>query len=877
MSEVNPLSIHTIAGLRDETERLRHVRHELAMELERAAELLLSPGHPPDAVLIEKLHDYRQAMLQLGNALGADTDAGGLSFNHIETLLEIRDCRKSAEDLRDQLADLSHVDITDFAPLDLCRNEASRLCQVAREQVGLEIDSELELIQKRRHPLNSLIRLCDEGDLLTDADWTECHDEVAATYGRQLATALTRGRIQRKTRGSADTPAAPSPDDADIPAMNMHLECRTDAFAANEAIFDDMRPISTEVACLRATDLRAAVLQETVLSSEFMRTEPPQSERPRLETRSFSTLESPGAAERMLPALQGGNIQSGGTSDRILQLMADGRLPMAWQLRHCLDQRGTSSETVPPAWLLRALILGRHLSYSKGEIARQLDDELRTFRAEMLTEGTDECRLSMAFLLRAAALPAALFAGSAPASAILRSFKIEPGFSQLYNYCSRIALYGDRLAGHLVELFRPAGTIAGASELEELGREAQGWLQELAKTTTSWTRTSPLFLHAHWTLSAGTAVRHADATLVWCKWQETLLLIHRLLKPVCEGDSSERNWVRQEVARLSSQVRVEPLEPSNRIGIATIPTSRGIVLPLEEMHTAIQEGVAIANRWLRLCHQTSSTASPIPLEALELRDEITKRSEGVLSELSQHRQSAESPCVKAAIACCQNAVRQIQALFESRVSLPVVEPDQRHIFNADLLKYPGIELDDQWLPVTEPAVVERELVVSLDRGEMSWRQAYEFHSDAGNHEATGRLLDLDVWPTAEERETLRALRQSRIEALRSAAESELSELALGVSVNSDSDSWTESERVAVQMRIARLRRDLTRVVNFCSFHRQVNQLQSTIQRQRTCIELPGAILAAGELAAADSRRHWTATPSPHFEAFIPSCDIFSGE
>ena len=563
----------------------------------------------------------------------------------------------------------------------------------------------------------------------------------------------------------------------------------------------------------------------------------------------------------------------------LVRLMSEDRLPLAMHLTRCLEQRPERPDYIFPSWLMRSLILGRHLSYSKGEIARQLDEELREFRVESLSEGDQEHQLAMAFLCRAAAIPAALLAGSVPATAILRSFKIAPGFSQLYNYCSRIALYGDRLAGSLMEMFRPEGTISGASELDELRQSTLDWLQEAARKAVSYSRTSPLFLHAHWTLTAGTAVRYSEATVMWCKWQETLSLAQKLLKPVCEQIEGERNWVRQEITRLTTQVRVEPVEELVKPGTPGI-SSRGIVLASEEMHAVILEAVAIANRWLRLCHQTSVGASPIPVEALELRDEILKRSDGVVTELSQHRQSTKSPLVHAAIGCCQTTIRQIQAMFESRIALPLVESDPRHVLNADLLRIPGIELNDQWMPETDAAIVERELLASLEASEMNWAQSFDYHSRAGNHEATGRLLELDVWANPIEKESLKAARQNQINDARIAFNSELDELATDIDSLMNAGVCSVSEGGVFGQRLDRLRYELPRVVDFSAFRRQVQQLQTAILRLNST-GVSTAILGP-DSDTTNARNTAIASvaalnTSPALPASFQSFDIFSGE
>ena len=197
----------TVSELRDEVDRLRQFRQQLAKRLVDAADQLEFPGFPPAASLIDELLNCRQWMNRLASALGAETgsDEDRVSLNDLERLIESRDYRQSAEAVLEQLTELTHIDVPDFAPLVLCQREASRLCELAVESMGVEQNTELELLRQQRHPLNALIRLCDQGDNLSDVDWTECHDNVAATYGRQLATALTRGRILRKSSTSTPT------------------------------------------------------------------------------------------------------------------------------------------------------------------------------------------------------------------------------------------------------------------------------------------------------------------------------------------------------------------------------------------------------------------------------------------------------------------------------------------------------------------------------------------------------------------------------------------------------------------------------------------------------------------------------------------------
>ena len=828
----------SLPELTDELEQLRQFGMSIAQRLIESTQTMRESGVPPSIALLDELQTYRNRLLKL--ARGLETDAKGcpivrsdttaaspdseMSFDKLESRIAVRQRVHVADSLRQELSQLKHVDLSDFEPLAHCVRDAARLCELASRPADPDDNAELELLNHHHLAMKSLLRLADDGNQLSDLEWTECNDSVAATYGRQLATAVTRGRIRRVPGETATSNSAVA-----LPSNSQ----------SNPVVIRDYSLIVLSEAPL--SDLTAS--SAPAISHRQSDGIPGTDARPNRKPTSTTIAQIAGSVTPSRPeqvsgmartATEDAGARALRMSDEIIRLLNEDRLPVALQLTRCLEMRPESSTKLPPSWLLRALILGRHLSYSKGEIAWQLDSELRNFRTELLTEGNADQQMVVGLMLRAAALPAALLAGSTTATGILRAFKIAPGFSQLYNYCSRIASYGDRLDGTLVEMFRPSGTIGGASELETLKATARDWMQNAAKKSTSYSRTSPLFLHAHWTLTAGTAIRHAEATQLWCKWQETMLLAQRLLKPVCQGLDGERNWVRQEITRLTSQIRVEPYDAGQKGGSSVPSAGRGIVLPVEEMHTVLLEAMGIANRWLRLCPQAGpGTALPIPLEAVELRSEVLQRSEAVIEELTQHRRNAESPLMRAAIAYCQAAVLQIESLFESKRSLPIEEPDPLHVLNADLLRIPGLELNEQWLPDSELAVVERELLASLETGELSWRESFEFHSQAGHHDVTGRLLELNVWEDSKEREALRVIRDTQIMDTRTALAAELDDLTTEIALTADAGEHSAADRAAYAQRLEDLRRELPRALNFDAFRRRMNQLHSTLQRRRT--------------------------------------------
>ena len=898
--------VSSLDKLRHELNQLDQLRERLAGRLLDAARRLDTPGEPPAGELIDELDSYRERVHQLAYDIGVaasvtdDESATDMTFVELTRLLEARDRRERLVQVMDEVLTLQHAEISDFAPLAMCQAEARRLKESASCCHDVETDAELDTICRQTHPLNLLLCLCDQGEKLSDSDWIRCNDQVTAAYGRQLATALARGRIQKIADGAV-VERSPAPVEPHKLTSAIEQIPATSIFATMVAA--PARPISVEP----VRELAPAKREKPQLGADSIfepspfaesvfdeRTPPPKLRGLTLPLESSPTIAQPAPAPLPLenainsPALiarnaEGSDLRSrfSQVSELVVQLLSEERLPLAMHIARCAELRPGLPFPFPPTWLLRSLILGEHLSDSRGELARQLDDDLRNFRPELLTEGDAERQLASGFLLRAAALPAALISGSSSASMILRAFKIAPGCSQLYNYCSRIALYGDRLDGQIVEMFRPALTVADDLNTESLGQTASRWLQETARKATSYGRTSPLFLHAHWTLTASTSIRHSDATQIWCKWQEVLLSASRLLRPVCLNLEGERHWVRQESARLSALLRAE----ANTAGVEAIV--RGGALATEEMQVVLRQAIELATRWLRLSGAKSTQSSgPVSQDALDLRDEVLERTTGVLSELNGQWQANSSSLVRASIVCCRRSVERIHSLFDGSRSLPLQEIELRHALHAELLKIPGLELNEQWLPETDPVTLERELVEHLRGGDISWRQAYEAHALHGDHAATERLLELDVWSCEAECAELQAQRDAHIAEHRQSLAIELNEVSIELEAVGSCGQIDDAEADIFTRRLERLHRDLPRLLNFGSCRWELNQIRSALQRLRA-LPFAGVTLAPTEWspASVESRRSRMGRPmvsddaSEIFghEAVALVTDIFSEE
>ncbi len=917
-------TLNRLHELRQELDQLGQRRERLAGRLTAAADRLDSIGEPPGDDLIDDLNAYRARTLQLVQQLSGVvvpltddptrsdvTVRDQTSLDDVKRLLSERECREQAVAVLDQVLTFEHIETADFAPLALCQAEARRLKSLAVQPNGPSLDAELTAVFQQTHPLNLLLKLCEYGDRLSDAEWIECNDQVTATYGRQLATAIARCRIQRGTNSTAaDATPVPRPLVTEVDGTTVALPkpiavaavaasataaataMSLPAIASSNNFLNHASRSANEANAKPFPDLNSAV-NATGAGSRPSHVSVPNHQVSVPESKVFApkqTLPGPDSifqpspfAESVfdeptppaklrgltlpvaLPVSASSSLtgsrptpppvatsvpspisplcsvedtaqRSARLSDTVVKLLTENRLSLARHLALCAEFRPSLPVPLPPAWLLRSLVLAAHVSESNGELARELDSDLRNFRPEFLFDDCSERRVALGYFLRAAALPAALISGGNTATSILRAFKIEPGCSQLYNYCSRIAFYGDRLNGQVVEMFRSPMDGGNEPDTQAVALAAEQWLEEAACKSVHFGRTSPLFLHAHWTLTASTSIRHAEATQVWCKWQEVLLLASRLLRPVIHDDASERNGVRQEITRLSALLRTEATESGSRNGATASfdAAARGTVSFSGEMQAVLHKSIDFASRWLRIgAVGVSPAAAPLPPDAFDLRDEVRQRTTGVLDELNEQWQQTTSPLIRAGIACCRQSIERIHGLFEGRLSLPLQEVELRHALHAELLKVPGLELNEQWQPEADPATLERELFDHIERGDSSWAYAYNVHALHGDHAATGRLLELNVWSSDSKRDTLRTQREAQVAEHRAALAHELDEVLHELELAANAGQLDEADAGAFAQRLDRLRRELPKQLNFGSYRWQLDQMRSTLQRRRT--------------------------------------------
>lgn len=836
--------IWTAARIRQEMDQLSAVRNRLTQSLARGAEQLAATGAVPHESLWTELTDYRQQLRSLTKQMSGQSSVADTRLSL--TLLEdqFQKSQRFEELVRqlDRIADLQHVDEPNYAPLARCREDARR-CQQRLTSVLEPVDSEQTRLLAREHELQAVLALSDPGVDLTDEEWNRFQELVARIYGRGFSIALARGRIRYAAtteRSVAAEPVLPLDDMASFPTPVAILPQPTVETVPAEA-FDTTSMATESDIATRWFSSSSSVLPGVALAEmhqELAATEAVVTESTKGTAESASPpidLQLPKPTWHTDPAAKLAReilAESPRTAARanalVRQLVRDDRVALAAHLARCGERFSSGSGMVPSAGLLRALLLGPLVSYSRGELAREVEQELKLCApaAPVVTSGDDEL-LGVSLLQRAAALLPALLGASASATAVLRSFAIEPGLSHLYNYCSRVAAFGERLQSRAVELFQaPAEQTQWLAERKQLQAEAREWLDSSVKRGVTYQRSSPLFLHAHWTLSASSTQRYPHTVMEWAKWQEVLLLAHRLLRPLV-GGTADRNDVRTELSRAAAMLQAENLEKAaGRPG-----NGRGLMTLTRAMQDLLQEAIDFANRWLRLQSSAPALGAHFaPQQAEELRTELLDRTTGVVAELDVVAKTRSADIVQTGVCACRRMIEQIRRLCDGEVCLALHEPDARHALYGEFLKMPHLELDENWQPVAELAEQEQAILEHLSSGWTDGISAFALQCHQEDHVASARVLELPIWSDAEVQSELRRVRGLELSRCRQSVLRELDELVSQIAIEAQDRPELQGGADELNLRLERLRASIPQLQTFTPLRARLDRYRERWRR-----------------------------------------------
>ncbi len=438
-------------------------------------------------------------------------------------------------------------------------------------------------------------------------------------------------------------------------------------------------------------------------------------------------------------------------SQLIWELIEQGEYCWAYQVSRCLYANLDEDLQVPapPPWLLELLVLGDSVKFSSGRVAREFQRVLEQHRQEAL-KIAEQGDSPAAFLLRACLMRGAITAPSGVAADILRTYVIQPDQTQLYNYCSRIASFSSRARGlKLDQYFHRPGAASIEAEASEIRARAVSWKTERFEQYLPCRVTLPLFSRSHWSLHSGMAARFPERIQVWRARQVLQTHIIRLLEPILENRLMHSTRMEADLKRLAECVQLAGQETH-----VILASRESIRLPGQADYNYVQEAIEFGSHWLMLAaSQPGIENALVPQEVNELRDEIDRRQATVFRELQQLQRTHAAAPQRAALTACRRSMDRIHQLFHPTQEQRLEEADPACLMNAELLKIPGVSVEEDWTCATPPGALEHRILEQLSAGPVSWEEAFTQQLQSHSHHSAHSLLQLDVW-TEDQRQTL---------------------------------------------------------------------------------------------------------------------------
>lgn len=182
---------------------LRESYPSLGHRLEEAAQSLQAKGTPPHESLVAELTNYCQKFAHLRGQVQGPSAGPVNSLAELENLVKTQlatmgtnSQKQEAIALLDRILSIRHQDQRDFAPLESVKARANEMRRNISETPGNELHPNAQVILKGKHPITAILTLIEKRDQLSDDEWANLEEEINVTFGKQIAIAISRGKLQ---------------------------------------------------------------------------------------------------------------------------------------------------------------------------------------------------------------------------------------------------------------------------------------------------------------------------------------------------------------------------------------------------------------------------------------------------------------------------------------------------------------------------------------------------------------------------------------------------------------------------------------------------------------------------------------------------------
>lgn len=177
---------------------LQTLSADACITLRDMARGLADTGRPPTIAATDRLRIFRSqferlqaSVMRSGNSIHREEH----SLRSLREELEAQHVVQTTLARLDSLAMIQHAEQREFAPWQRCLAEAVRLRQELLSSPATAVHEKARQFLEPQTPLNAIITLVIEGSQLSDERWTVLLDSASAAYGREITTAIARGKL----------------------------------------------------------------------------------------------------------------------------------------------------------------------------------------------------------------------------------------------------------------------------------------------------------------------------------------------------------------------------------------------------------------------------------------------------------------------------------------------------------------------------------------------------------------------------------------------------------------------------------------------------------------------------------------------------------
>lgn len=495
----------------------------------------------------------------------------------------------------------------------------------------------------------------------------------------------------------------------------------------NEEIISPIEAISTdneEADIDFETDQQLALeqIQDPLISSE-------EAEKTPFVETSFKNLDTI-VQQLSHHILSQAEISSERVQELAWHLIQQHRLSTAYQLLTFYETE-TEDYTQPlQSWILKSIVLGRHIRFSTGEIASQLKQSFAPFLSSNFKalDNQNPNDLGIILLMVAASLRPALLSPQTYAGDVLRSLKMPSGLSSaVYTYQQRITTFAHEFRPlDMFSLNRVKDEASWEYEVQILQSEVQDWLESSKDFSFSF---QPSFI-------------------VWQQWHTSGGYFSRLMTPILNKDETSTTWLEKEIKQHLSNddlLRAIILRDYNT---AISDKGRYRVNSLEPralgtICTRMRTVTEFVTRWLELVDAKPGVSKKYDQQRAEdLRRDILKVHDQVVDTLNQFVRHHDNIKIISAMDILLTSIHDIYDLFNPETAFPNKSIEIKYLLNDDMICIPSIQHGDDWLPQKgKSAQIFSEFLQYLTQPKPDWFDLYSLYTNNWNHKATGEILD----------------------------------------------------------------------------------------------------------------------------------------